>query len=237
MRITSLMIVLCMLVCARPVLAQNWAEYENRVDRFAVPAPGQPKVETITWDSEYGARFPGRVYTWARGRTRYSVTVIDYSDAERIHSEVNHIAYRGGPGYWTIDIMGSIDYAATRYRQKPGVKVTYDAWHYIERITGHELQLTNPDDSRSYVGIYLHENRLYILDATAAKDDSATNNLSAVLRVPRCGREAGPVQRLLLQPSSPSAAWARRPRCRAVGAELIAAPSRHFGGVTPVNHW
>jgi len=171
MRITSLMIGLCMLLSARPVLAQSWAEYENRIDRFAVPAPGQPKVETITWDSEYGARFPGRVYTWAQGRTRYSVTVIDYSDAERIHSEVNHIAYRGGPGYWTIDIMGSIDYAATRYRQKPGVKVTYDAWHYIERVTGHELQLTNPDDSRSYVGIYLHENRLYILDATAAKDE------------------------------------------------------------------
>jgi hypothetical protein len=50
MRITSLMIVLGMLLCARPVLAQSWAEYENRVDRFAVPAPGQPKVETITWD-------------------------------------------------------------------------------------------------------------------------------------------------------------------------------------------
>jgi len=41
----------------------------------------------------------------------------------------------------------------------------------IERVTGHELQLTNPDESRSYVGIYLHENRLYILDATAAKNE------------------------------------------------------------------
>jgi uncharacterized membrane protein YgcG len=31
------------------------------------------------------------------------------------------------------------------------------------------LQLTNPDASRSYVAIYLHENRLYVLDATVAK--------------------------------------------------------------------
>ena len=98
MRITSLMIVLCMLMFARPVLAQSWAEHENRVDRFAVPAPGQPKVETITWDSDYGARFPGRVYTWAQGRTRYSVTVIDYSDAERIHSEVNRSRIGEAPG-------------------------------------------------------------------------------------------------------------------------------------------
>ena len=168
MRITSLMAALCVLLLAQPLLAQGWTEYENRVDRFTVPAPGEPKVETITWDSEYGAKFPGRVYRWEQGRARYSLTVVDYSDAERIHSELGHIAYQGGPGYWTIDIMASIDYAAMRYRQKPGVKVTYDAWHYIERVTGHELQLTNSDESRSYVGIYLHENRLYVLDATAA---------------------------------------------------------------------
>lgn len=172
MRLAALMATLFVLLVGQPVFAQDWKEYENRIDHFMVPAPGQPKVEAITWDSEYGAKFPGRVYHWAQGRTRYSVTVIDYSDAERIHSEVNHIAYRGGPGYWTIDIMGSIDYAAMRYRQKPGVKVTYDAWHYIERVTGHELQLTNPDESRSYVGIYLHENRLYILDATGARDEA-----------------------------------------------------------------
>ena len=172
MRLTSAMTVLCGLLLAQPALAQEWTEYETRVDRFTVPAPGQPKIDTMTWDSEYGARFPGRVYRWEQGRNRYSVTVVDYSDAERIHSEVNHIAYRGGPGYWTIDIMGSIDYAATRYRQKPGIKVTYDAWHYIERVTGHELQLTNPDESRTYVGIYLHENRLYILDATAPANEA-----------------------------------------------------------------
>jgi hypothetical protein len=28
------------------------------------------------------------------------------------------------------------------------------------------LQLTNPDQSRTFAGIYLHENRLYILEAT-----------------------------------------------------------------------
>ena len=69
-------------------------------------------------------------------------------------------------GYWVIDIAASVAHAARLYREKPGVKVTYDAFHYVNLITGHMLQLTNPDASRSYVAIYLHENRLYVLDAT-----------------------------------------------------------------------
>jgi hypothetical protein len=176
MRISSMMIALCVLLLAPPVFAQEWAEYTNTVDRFTVPAPGQPKVETIAWNSEYGGKFPGRVYRWEQGRNRYSVTVVDYSDSERIHSELNHIAYQGGPGpggvYWLVDIVSSVAYAATKYRQQPGVKVTYDAFHYIEFVTGLELQLTNPDDSRTYAGIYLHENRLYILDATVPRGEA-----------------------------------------------------------------
>ena len=62
-----------------------------------------------------------------------------------------------------------IMFAATQYRQKAGVKVTFDAFHYVNLVTGHELQLTNPDQSRTFVGLYLHENRLYIFDATVAK--------------------------------------------------------------------
>jgi hypothetical protein len=173
MRVPAL-ITACVLLYAQAGFAQEWVEYINRADRFQVPAPGQPKVETITWDSEYGAKFPGRVYRWEQGRNRYSVTVVDYSDSQRIHAELKHVAYSGGPGpggvYWLVDIAGSAAHAATKYRERPGVRVTYDAFHYIEFVAGHELQLTNPDGSRSYVGIYLHENRLYILDATAPGD-------------------------------------------------------------------
>ena len=50
------------------------------------------------------------------------------------------------------------------------MKVTFDAFHYVNLITGHELQLTNPDQSKTYVAFYLHENRLYIFDATVAKN-------------------------------------------------------------------
>ena len=148
------------------LLAQEWSTYTNRVDRFEVNFPGQPKVEEITWPSEYGAVFPGRVYSVDQNGSKYSITVIDYTDAERIHAaRTNHTEADSLPIYWQVDVQASIAYAATKFRQRPGVKVTYDAFHYIDLVSGHQLQMTNPDQSRTFAGIYLHESRLYILEA------------------------------------------------------------------------
>ena len=152
-----------------PAFAQDWITYVSREDRFSVNFPDQPKVETITWPSEYGAVFPGRVHTYVDGPSRYSVTVIDYTDAEKLHAALTKPESFQDSIYWQIDIQASIQYAATKYRQRPGVKVTYDAWHYIDLVEGHQLQITNADQSRTFVGIYLHENRLYILDATVPR--------------------------------------------------------------------
>lgn len=162
-RLVFAMFVLCVSV---PTFAQEWTEYVNRIDRFTTVFPGQPTIQEITWPSEYGAVFPGRVYMQQVGLARYSVTVIDYTDTEKRHSElVKNDAFRL-PIYWQIDVMASIQYAATKFRQRQGVKVTYDAWHYIDLVEGHQLQLTNADQSRTFVGIYLHENRLYVVEAT-----------------------------------------------------------------------
>ena len=108
----------------------------------------------------------GGVYSVQQGQYRYSVTVIDYTNSEAIHSKVTKELSFQDPRYWQIDIQASIQYAATKYRQRPGAKVTYDAWQYIDLVEGHQLQLTNADQSRTFVGIYLHENRLYIVEAT-----------------------------------------------------------------------
>jgi hypothetical protein len=170
MRIAIIVACACILFVARPLLAEEWDRYQNMEGRFAVSAPGQPKVENFKWKSEYNSMFPATAYRWQDGANRYSVTVVDYSDSEAIYAANNHSKDFLLPMYWQIDILGSIQYAATQYRQKPGVKVTFDAFHYINLVTGHELQLTNPDQSRTYVGIYLHENRLYIFDATVARN-------------------------------------------------------------------
>jgi hypothetical protein len=155
------------LLHASPALAQEWADFTSKIDRFTVNLPGQPKVEEIKWQSEYDAVFPGRVYALEQGGNRYSVTVIDYTDSEAIHAaRTNRTEAETGGAYWQVDIVASIAYAATKFRQRPGVRVTYDAYHYVDLVSGHQLQLTNQDQSRTFVAIYLHENRLYILEAT-----------------------------------------------------------------------
>jgi len=145
--------------------AQTWTTYVDRADRFSANFPGEPDVEEISWDSEYGAVFSGRVHGYADGVESYSVTVIDYTESERIHAQrANKTQADSLPNYWQIDVLSSIAYAAQQYRQR-AAEVTYDAWHYIDLIAGHQLQLTNSDGTRSFVGIYLHESRLYIVEA------------------------------------------------------------------------
>jgi hypothetical protein len=156
---------------ATSAYAQEWIDYTSKEDRFTVNMPGQPKVDSIMWESEYGLVFPGRVHTAVRngfaGPEKYTITAIDYSDAETRYAAKPHPPSFRQAEYWMMDIQGSIQYAATKlYRFKPGVKVTHDAWHYIDLVEGHQLNLTNPDGTRTFVAIYLHENRLYILDGT-----------------------------------------------------------------------
>ena len=169
MRNVRVILVAVVLCASAPALAQEWTDYLSKPDRFTIVFPGPPSVQEITWPSEYGMVFPGRVYAVQQGPSRYSVTVIDYTDAEKKYAALKRPESFQQSIYWQIDIMASIQYAATKFRQREGVKVTYDAWHYIDLVEGHQLQLTNADQSRTFVAIYLHENRLYIVEATVPR--------------------------------------------------------------------
>ena len=92
--------------------------------------------------------------------------MVDYTETERLlaeRSERTGERLRGDdvPG----DILGAVAYAAWNIR-KQGGEVTYDSWAHYDRIYGHQLQITNPDRSRTYAGIFFHARRLYILEAT-----------------------------------------------------------------------
>ena len=151
--------------------AQSWIEFTSQEDFFTINLPGQPGISEISYPSEYGAVFPGRVYSVINGEKSYNVTVIDYTDALNIHrarANTTEADSAASYAYWRIDVIASVAYAATQFRTR-GSEVTYDAWHHVERVPGHQLNLTNPDQSRSYVGIYLHKDRLYIVEATVPK--------------------------------------------------------------------
>ena len=154
-------------------LAQRWVNYTNDVDRFGINLPNgvEPTVTEIEYPSEYGAVFPGRIYTADAGDNVYTVTVIDYTNAQAIHLARTNTTEADSPEnyeYWRIDVITSVAYAATNLRNRGG-EVTYDAWHHVDRVAGHQLNITNPDESRSYIGIYLHEDKLYTVEARVPK--------------------------------------------------------------------
>ena len=146
---------------------QSWIEYSNPADYFGINFPAEPEIEAFTYDSEFGAVFPGRRYTADAGTSRYIVSVVDFTDSARIHASMEKTEAASGPTNWLYDQRASVARAAREFRQR-GSEVTYDAWSHLDRVERHQIQLTNPDGSRTFAGIYLNSNRhrLYIAEVT-----------------------------------------------------------------------
>jgi hypothetical protein len=139
-------VIVALLVAPHPASAQEWIEFEDRSEFFFVNFPGKPVVTSMTYEPQRGPTLPGRVYTVQEGSSRYSVTVIDYAKAS-----VN-------------DVPGAVAWEAWNFRKRGG-RISYDAYGQVDRIGGHQLHITNADGTVSFVGIYLHARRLYILEA------------------------------------------------------------------------
>ena len=161
-----------------PAAAQEWIDSTSRQDRFTVNFPSMPAIREFTYTSWRDAKLPARVYTVDRGAERYSVTVVDYTVAERVHAERARSCELGahslclgndevsqGVGGWKYDVLGAVDHASGELLKRDA-RVTYFGWATIDRIAGRQIHLTNADRSRTYVQIHMHENRLYIIEAT-----------------------------------------------------------------------
>jgi len=157
-----------------PSFAQEWIEYASQADFFSVNFPNEPKVQGITYTTEYGITLPGRVYSSADGPNRYSVTAVDFTAAEKIHAEKSKNCVASG-AYPDIcndhargDLRGAIDHAVWSFLQRDA-KVTFFAYYNLDLVEGTQLQITNADGSRTFAAINMHENRLYIADGTVPK--------------------------------------------------------------------
>ena len=175
MRLMPLISVLMFSISA-PLFAQEWVEFASREDRFTCLFPSQPKVMETTYRSEYGADLPAHVYSVTQGQSRYSVTVADYSQVRRVLTEkakacpagdvvCTGIAAGAGEGWWKVDMRAALIHASWQFMQRDA-KVTQYQWNFLDFVEGHQLLLTNADKSRSFVGIYMHENKLYIVEGT-----------------------------------------------------------------------
>ena len=179
LRLMPLISVALILFFSRLSFPQEWVEFSSQEERITCVFPAQPKVTETTWTSEYGAILPARVYSAAQGQSSYSLTVVDYNPIERLLVEKSWSCPAGaetcqgigdwGLGYWKNDVRGAIVYATWKFLQRD-VKVTHLMWNSQSLVQGQELQLTNnADQSRTFASIYMHENRLVIMEATVPK--------------------------------------------------------------------
>ena len=144
----------------------QWRGFVDQTEFFSVNFPAEPEVREVDYNSEYGGTLPAKVYTVTGDGRLYSVTVVDFTDAERAYAELSdRTDEANNSSLWLYDQRASTAYAARAFRLRGG-EVTFDAWHHIDLVEGHQLQITNPDRSRTYAAIYLHVPRLYILEAT-----------------------------------------------------------------------
>ena len=158
-----------------PAFAQEWVEFASREDRFTCNFPSPPTITQTIYKSEFGADLPAGVYSATQGKSRYSVTVVDYNQSQRILTEKAKACPPGlercsggtatGEGYWKQDVLGAKLYATFKFLQRDA-KLTHLGYSTMDRVEGYQLQLTNPDKSRTFAGIYMHENKLYIMEGT-----------------------------------------------------------------------
>lgn len=164
-----------------PSFAQEWVEVTSPEERFFAVFPGPPQVTETTWLSQFGAVLPARVYSVTRGQSRYSATVVDYNPVERLLVERATACPPGsntcqgiadwGIGYWKTDVRGAPVYALSKFLARDA-EVTALIWNGIALVQGLELRLTNnADQSRTFASIYMHENRLVIMEGTVPRGD------------------------------------------------------------------
>jgi hypothetical protein len=160
------------------VLGQDWSKYYSERDQFIVNFPGDPDVAEVDYVSESNVLIPARIYSVDDGESRYAIKVVDYTLAEQAH--VDHCRQMAaesqrispnqciGRGHLR-DIDGAIAYEAWNIRRRGG-EITYDAFGRIDGVPGHQLQILHADGSRSFIGLYLYERRLYVLEGTVPGD-------------------------------------------------------------------
>ena len=164
------------LAAAMPLSAQDWQTTTVTEDGFRANFPGRPAVERITYESEFRLKLPGRIYRAADALGRYSTTVVDYRDVERLHNERSAKCLAAGGANqqdgdtcqndFVMEVAGAMDHAAAAFLKRDGVKITQYGTYFLDMVVGRLMQLTNPDGSRTYAAIHQHAGRLYIHEAT-----------------------------------------------------------------------
>jgi hypothetical protein len=180
MRLTPLISSMLVVAMSGTAFAQEWEEFLSKEERFTCNFPGTPTITETTWTSQFGAILPARVYRGTQGTGKFSITVVDYNPIQRLLSERSMSCPAGaetcqgihdwGLGYWKNDVRSAVVYAASKFFQRDAKVVNVMA-NFADLVAGQEVQLANnADQSKTYASIYMHDNRLIILEATVPRN-------------------------------------------------------------------
>lgn len=170
------LLLLIPVVAVPQTAAAQWREFFDREEFFSINFPAEPDVREIEFESEYGALLPAKTYSVVDDGQLYSLTVVNYDVAVDAYTDLPDRSDEAAPAdTWIYDQRASVSFAARTFRLRGG-DVTFDAWHHIDRVEGLQLQIDNPDGSRTYAAMYYHNARLYMVEATAP-EESLTQGL------------------------------------------------------------
>ncbi len=143
-------------IASSPVAAQEWQEYTYPDHAFTVAFPAIPRVETTPYQLADGRSVPAHVYSVRDINGMFAVTVAEI----------------GNTG---LDENAVIDNAIKMLSAGGEVKVNMP--HRIYRVYGRQLSIQRSDGSRSMVGLFDYNGRLYLIEGKMAADGGVADVL------------------------------------------------------------
>ena len=151
MRLLALIVAL---LGASPAMAQGWREFSYPDYAFEVAFPVDPKIETTTFQGADGRQVAAHVYSAARDRGVFTLTIAEL------------------PGR-AAEKDAEIDHAAKALLKGGTIKV--DIPHRISRVYGRQLSILAADGSRASVAVFYHDQRLYQIEGKSLPGANATS--------------------------------------------------------------
>jgi hypothetical protein len=179
MRVAALISLLAFCICTGAASAADSGPqpFVSREDRFALNFPTPPKVEEITYISEYKSPWKAHRYTSDVQGFRYIMTVVDMSTTV-LTAEKDQFRNVGRPGN---ERRGAMSFAANTLR-KTGM-VTLEGYEELQVIPGYKLEITQADGRQNLVEIHTHLKRLYILECISPPGEVPAYDIQSSLQL------------------------------------------------------
>jgi hypothetical protein len=138
--------ILATLVSGGSAVAQSWQEHSYPDQSFTVTFPGDPQMETTTYQVADDRSVEAHVYAVYQDTAVFKVTVAELADTGLEESAV-------------------IDHAIRMMSEGGEVKVNIP--HRVNRVYGRQLSIVGRDGIRSMVAVFDYNGRLYQIEGKA----------------------------------------------------------------------